>query len=175
MQVIDTSVIGLIEIKSLNELSTYKEKAMKKISQEELNKILELHKMWLNGEDSGISADLIGVNLRHTNLIGADLRNANLREADLRYADLEYANLIGADLSYCVGNNKEIKSLQLGTYDVAFTKNILCVGCQSHTLKEWKAFTDEEIAKMDDNALEWWKKWKDTLITIIKKTYERNR
>lgn len=71
---------------------------MKKISQEELNKILELHKMWLNGEDSGISADLIGVNLRHTNLIGADLRNANLREADLRYADLEYANLIGADL-----------------------------------------------------------------------------
>ena len=150
MQVIDTSVIGLIEIKSLNELSTYKEKAMKKISQEELNKILELHKMWLNGEDSGISADLIGVNLRHTNLIGADLR-------------------------YCVGNNKEIKSLQLGTYDVAFTKNILCVGCQSHTLKEWKAFTDEEIAKIDDNALEWWKKWKDTLITIIKKTYERNR
>ena len=175
MQVIDTSVIGLIEIKSLNELSTYKEKAMKKISQEELNKILELHKMWLNGEDSGISADLIGVNLRHTNLIGADLRNANLREADLRYADLEYANLIGADLSYCVGNNKEIKSLQLGTYDVAFTKNILCVGCQSHTLKEWKAFTDEEIAKIDDNALEWWKKWKDTLITIIEKTYERSR
>ena len=81
------------------------------MTQEELNKVLENHKHWLNGDCDGweeMKADLCGANLRgadlrYANLCGADLRGADLRDADLRganlyCADLRDANLCGADL-----------------------------------------------------------------------------
>ena len=55
---------------------------------ERLAEILEKHKLWLNGKDSGEYADLRGANLR----------DADLRDADLSYADLSCANLRNADL-----------------------------------------------------------------------------
>ena len=142
---------------------------------------------------------LIGANLRRSVLTGADLRDAfltganltgaDLTGADLRYADLTDANLTGADLRYadlrrsvlrrsvltgaylrdCIGNNKEIKSLQIGTYLISYTKDILTIGCQSHTLDKWKAFTDHEISEMDEYALEWWKLNKDIVIELVER------
>ena len=50
---------------------------MKNISQEELNKILRDHKLWLKGE-GGKRADLSYTNLRCANLSNANLSNANL-------------------------------------------------------------------------------------------------
>ena len=38
---------------------------MKKYTQEELNKILELHKKWLMDEDGGVRADLRNADLRN--------------------------------------------------------------------------------------------------------------
>ena len=64
------------------------------MNKNELEVILENHKKWINGEESGKRAEL-----RCANLSGADLRDANLRCADLRYADLRDANLRCADLS----------------------------------------------------------------------------
>ena len=58
-----------------------------------LERILELHEKWLNGEEGGERADL-----SHADLSGADLREANLSYADLSYADLSDADLRGADL-----------------------------------------------------------------------------
>ena len=43
---------------------------LRKISQEELNKVLELHKKWLNREEGGKRADLTGTNLTYANLTG---------------------------------------------------------------------------------------------------------
>ena len=67
-----------------------------------LEKILEEHKKWLNG-DAGIRADLsradlIGADLRGADLTEADLIGADLTEADLRGANLTEADLRGADL-----------------------------------------------------------------------------
>ena len=64
-----------------------------------IQKILKLHKKWLNNEEGGERANLSEANLRGANLRGANLRGANLREADLRGADLRGADLRGADLS----------------------------------------------------------------------------
>ena len=82
------------------------------MTQEELNKILENHKHWLEKDCKGWNsmranlsdanlrgADLSGANLRVANLRGADLSGANLRYANLRYANLRGADLRGADLS----------------------------------------------------------------------------
>ena len=78
------------------------------MTKEELDKVLESHKKWLDGDCGGkradlCGADLRGADLRGANLIGADLRGANLYGAnlygaDLRGADLSGADLIGADL-----------------------------------------------------------------------------
>jgi uncharacterized protein YjbI with pentapeptide repeats len=78
------------------------------MKQEELNKILEAHKKWLNNESGGICADLHDTDLRN-----ADLRNANLRGADLRYADLSNADLWGACLS-----NADLSNTNLSNVDV---------------------------------------------------------
>ena len=59
----------------------------------ELKKILELHEKWLNGEEGGERADLIGADLSHADLSGANLSGANLRWANLREADLDYSCL----------------------------------------------------------------------------------
>ena len=67
------------------------------MTKNELNKILENHKLWLNDE-GGECADLHGADLRYANLYNIDLRCANLRGADLNSADLRCANLRGADL-----------------------------------------------------------------------------
>ena len=76
------------------------------MTQEELNKVLENHKHWLNEDCDGweeMKADLRNADLRNADLCGADLcgadlRNANLRNADLRNANLRYADLCGANL-----------------------------------------------------------------------------
>ena len=80
------------------------------MTQEELNKVLENHKHWLNGDCDGWEemkadlrdADLRYADLRDANLCNADLCNADLCCANLRYANLRYADLCNADL--CCAN-----------------------------------------------------------------------
>ena len=111
---------------------------MKTYTAEELKEILKLHKKWINNEDGGTRADLSSANLSY------------------------------ADLSSAIGNMKHIKSLQTETYYITYTSNVIQIGCQRHTIEEWKNFDDETIRKMDSKALEWWTKWKPILMQIIK-------
>ena len=72
------------------------------MTQNELNKILENHKHWINRdcEDwKNMKANLRGAYLSGANLRDADLRGANLSGAYLRYANLRGAYLRGAYLS----------------------------------------------------------------------------
>ena len=77
---------------------------LKIVSPEELQEILEQHKLWLetrfDDEVKGKRADLSATNLYNANLENANLYNANLRYANLRYANLENANLENANLRY---------------------------------------------------------------------------
>ena len=68
------------------------------MTQIEIAKILDIHAKWLNDEEGGQRANLIGANLIGADLSGADLRGADLRRANLSRADLRRANLSGADL-----------------------------------------------------------------------------
>ena len=69
----------------------------------QLQEILKLHLLWLQGDSTGKradlrEADLYGANLREANLYGANLREANLYGANLRGAGLHGADLRGAGL-----------------------------------------------------------------------------
>jgi hypothetical protein len=128
----------------------------------ELKNILELHLKWLKREDGGARA-----NLREANLRGADLRWADLSGADLRWADLREADLRWADLSGAIGNMLQVRSMQIEAYSISWTDDILNIGCKSYLIDEWRNFSDEEISKMDEGALEWWCKWKDIIFMAI--------
>ena len=161
--------------------------------EEELSEILKLHKLWIEDKDGGVRANLIGANLRGANLgdanlrgadlIGANLRGANLGDADLRDADLShanlrganlrhaklsYANLSGAYLSGCIGNMKQIKTISIDAYHISYTKDVIQIGCENHSIGDWKSFNDEEIIKMEEKtALTFWRKYKDFIFTAI--------
>ena len=87
-----------------------------KMTQEELNKVLENHKHWLN-EDccgwEGMKADLRDADLRNVNLSNANLRDGDLRNADLRYAYLRNAYLRNADL-----RNADLRNADLSCADL---------------------------------------------------------
>ena len=72
---------------------------LRKITKEELNKILEEHQLWLESDGKkGARADLSYTNLKGVNLERANLERANLKEANLRGTNLKRANLNGANL-----------------------------------------------------------------------------
>jgi hypothetical protein len=112
-------------------------------------------------------ADLRGADLRGANLRGANLRGANLSDANLSGANLSGANLSDADLRNCIGNMKQIKSLQCDTWLISYTSTHLNIGCRTHTIEDWFDFSNDEISSMDNEALVWWKVWKPILKNII--------
>ena len=86
---------------NIADLSAIRGESEDKMTQEELNKILENHKHWLNEDCEGwqdMRAYLTEADLRRADLREADLRGADLRRADLGEACLEEACLTGADL-----------------------------------------------------------------------------
>jgi uncharacterized protein YjbI with pentapeptide repeats len=123
-------------------------------------------------------ADLSDANLRGANLSGADLSDANLRGAYLSGANLSRAYLIGADLSDANlrvanlrgahGANPHIKCIQIDTYAITYTSDVMQIGCQRHTIAEWASFSDAQIRAMDGvKALAWWQKYKDWIFQTI--------
>jgi hypothetical protein len=112
------------------------------------------------------NANLRAANLRDANLSNANLSNANLRAANLSNANLSNADLSNADL-LCYGDMRFIFTLQIDFWNIGFTKEILQIGCQKHPISKWKNFSDNQISKMDEKALAWWKRWKQPLFAII--------
>ena len=69
------------------------------MEQEELNKILDDHKLWVESKgEKGKKAYLKGANLSDANLFGVNLSYVNLEGAVLYYAFLKDAYLSGANL-----------------------------------------------------------------------------
>jgi hypothetical protein len=113
-------------------------------------------------------ADLSCANLRGANLSDAGLSRANLRGANLSCADLRGADLRGANLSDAIGDMLKIKSIQIESYAITYTSEILQIGCQRHDIADWWSFSDKEIIKMDGKrALKLWRKFKDHIKATI--------
>ena len=61
------------------------------MTSEEIKKVLDLYKKWLNNEAGGVRVNLRGADLRGADLSGADLHRADLSGADLRGADFDFS------------------------------------------------------------------------------------
>lgn len=71
---------------------------MKKITQEQLNEVLRLHKLWLKDPQQGKKADLSRSDLSDANLSYTNLSHAILLGANLLGSNLSGSNLSGHDL-----------------------------------------------------------------------------
>lgn len=76
---------------------------------EELNKIMERHRMWLIGEEGGERADFQGESLPNTDFRHADLQHAILFETDLQQSILEKAILYKTDLRFSVLSRVDLR------------------------------------------------------------------
>ena len=86
------------------------------MTQEKINEVLKLHKLWLDGDPCGIQA----------RLQGADLQGADLQRADLRGADLQGVNLFRSCLPlWCGGLNLKLDRLQMGQLAYHFCSMII--------------------------------------------------
>ena len=90
----------------------------------ELNKILNLHKLWLNDDPKGRRADLTDAILTNATLTNADLTsailtNATLTNADLRNADLTNATLTNADLRNAILSGAILSGAYLSGADLS--------------------------------------------------------
>ncbi len=69
-----------------------------------------------------------------------------MNDADLRYADLR---IYQADNFTCYIQTNQIR-----------------IGCQCHSVASWLTFTDDQIADMNANASEFYKKHKAAILAI---------
>ncbi len=115
----------------------------------DIKMVLSLHLKWLRCEDSGKRANLRGANLHVANLREANLREADLYGADLRGADLRGANLIGA-------KDGAICRMDFGGWSICVRADKTSIGCQTHENKKWLDWSPDDVAKMHEDAREWW-------------------
>ena len=124
----------------------------------ELKEVLDKHTLFLKGKDGGERANLSGAYLSGANLRGADVRYANLRYANVSDADFRGANLCWSNLII----------YQSGLWPSYIQEDTIRIGCQYHSVKSWESFTDEEISKMHDDALRYWKENKEIILSIAR-------
>ena len=121
--------------------------------------------------DSLQNANLREANLREANLQGADLQGADLKGANLQGANLQEADLRGANLRWADLPTDVIR-IDGMRWDVTILYGYMRIGCQHHHVDDWESFTDDEISKMDDDAMKFWQANKQKLITIANFTKE---
>ena len=107
---------------------------MEKLSQEELNIILDKHKQCLNKEEGGERADLYrkdcsgldfsNNNLRCIYLNSCNLTNCNFSNCNLEYASLFNCNLTKANLSNANLTGADLANANLTGADLANTKRV---------------------------------------------------
>lgn len=113
-------------------------------------------------------ADLRAADLGCATLDGADLRAADLRGAYLYHSSMIGVRLEDVDIRYITsGNGKEIVTLQSRKYPIVYTAQVMAIKNKQAALSEWWNFSDDQIAEIDNEALEWWKIHKSLLQTWI--------
>ena len=116
------------------------------MTQEELDKVLELHKKWLDGDSTGRIADLRDADFRNATLRGADLSRAKLRDADIDFSvwplwcgglDVHIDDRIAIQLLYhLVRNVLYSKNTSEELKNLLSQKEIVTVANQFHRVDE---------------------------------------
>ena len=126
--------------------------ALREVSPEELAKILEAHRKWVESEGKeGERANLYRANLQGADLYRANLQRADLREANLQRANLYRANLQGADLYWANLQRADLFAANLQRADLYWANLRGARGLNASQVmaaKNWKlAFYSDDFLK----------------------------
>ena len=161
---------------------------MKKLTKEQINKILKGHKHWLNEDcewwktmkadlsDCDLSyADLSYADLRDANLGSANLRSANLRSANLGSAILRSADLRDADLCYADLSGADLRDTDLRDADLCYADlsgaNLSGVNLRSANLRSANLRGAKEVPYIpmvcpEEGGFIGWKKAGDKIVKL---------
>jgi len=131
---------------------------MKKLTQIELNQVLQQHELWLETSgDQGARGDL-----SHINLSGANLFCTNLSGVDLSHAQLSGANLYDTSLSGVDLSHTQLTRANLSHADLTGVQ--ISADTRLHQCGDFRHLT------CSPDALPWlilhpkWAEWKSTVI-----------
>ena len=96
--------------------------------------------------------------------VGASHLGPDLHGANLRGANLSCANLFGADLRGAKASPLIVYGLRWDVIINGLGK--MRIGCQEHSVEDWKSFDDARITRMDSEALEFWNQHKSMLLNM---------
>lgn len=119
------------------------------------------------------NANLACANISRAILPGADLTSASLYDANLAEANISRTNLTGsaiykARLAGAHGINDWVKCIQIERYPIAYTSDVLDIGCKQGLISAWKEVDDRCIIEMGGrDALRFWRKYKDWIFQTI--------
>ena len=120
-------------------------------------------------------ANMAGANLTDTSfagasLLGADMSGANLTGADFAGASLTNAKFTGAKIKGGVTIQREpLQIFGLGgqNWEITIYDEHMSIGCEFHSLTEWRAYDDRRIIEMDGSAaLKFWRTYGATLLAM---------
>lgn len=112
-------------------------------------------------------ADLTRAQLFKTGFTRADFDGANLRDVSAKWCEfnqakcMHKASIATAEFIDCVGDGWALKTISGLRWLVTIWADKMSIGCQSHSIDDWFAFSDDDIEEMDGYALEWWRKHKE--------------
>lgn len=87
------------------------------------------------------------------------LESAIADDANLYGADLRGANLYGAKAAPLI-----VHGLRWNVIISGLGK--MRIGCQEHSIEDWKSFDDARITRMDSEALDFWNQHKSMLLNM---------
>ena len=93
-------------------------------------------------------------------------QRADLRDADLRRADLQRAKFFHAKIDGGVIINKPPVQIPSMRWDILIFDSHISIGCEFHSIAEWKNFNAKEISKMHRGALEFLEENKEKILKI---------
>ena len=122
------------------------------MTQKELRKLLDKHSKWLNGEDGGERADLVGADLNGTDLRYLNLSSSDLSNSDLSFTTLRYVNLSNSDLSFSDLSFSDLLGADLRGADLTnavYTDTVLNLQCPDEgSFIAWKKLANGDVAKL---------------------------
>jgi hypothetical protein len=80
---------------------------------------------------------------------------------------LQYVN--EDNLIFLINHFKKLNYIDTLRWNISMIDDIVQVGCQKHSYKTWLNFSQDEVSKMDDNALEF---YNNTLFNLITDSYK---
>ena len=171
----------------------------KTITAKELKEKIKSHQLWLYNAKSGnrlvlncydlneanLSAiDLSKCDLSGSCLIKSDLSGSDLCDSNLSNTDLRGCNLQGSRLNGCNLNGSDLRRSNLwgtnltgsglivfeaGAWAAYVQADFIRIGCQYHSVEQWRNFTDDEINEMSVNpsALTYWERYKAIILSMV--------